>query len=76
MKEEAKKKKSAYDTNYIKNNCVGFTINFNKVHDADIIEQLNKQENKRQYIRQLIRSDIEDKKALEEKNKKIFIKKC
>lgn len=71
MKEEAKKKKSIYDTNYIKNNCERFTINFNKVHDADIIEQLNKQENKRQYIRQLIRSDIEDKKALKEKNKKI-----
>ena len=33
-------------------------IRLNKVTDADVIERLNEQENKRAYILQLIRDDI------------------
>lgn len=38
------------------------SIRFHKVNDADVIAMLDQQENKADYIRQLIRADIESKK--------------
>ncbi len=35
-----------------------YMIRFHKVNDADVIAQLERQENKTDYIRQLIRADI------------------
>lgn len=42
-----------------KTNLKSVTIQFNKVSDKDIIDKLNEVPNKTDYIRQLIRSDIE-----------------
>lgn len=39
-------------------NLVPLGIRLHKVTDADVLEQLNKQENKRAYIIKLIRDDI------------------
>jgi len=40
------------------NNCIKICFKFNLKTDYDIIEQLNMQENKQGYIKQLIRADI------------------
>lgn len=46
------------DYNYEKNNCTRVSIKLGNKTDADIIEQLNKQDNKQGYIKELIRDDI------------------
>lgn len=56
-------KKGAFDQNkyvadYMKSNIQRVNINLNKVHDADILEFLDKQPNKQGYIKALIRADI------------------
>lgn len=48
------------DYNYEKNNCTRVSIKLGNKTDADIIEQLNKQDNKQGYIKALIREDIYD----------------
>lgn len=45
------------DYNYEKNNCTRVSIKLGNKTDADIIEKLNKQDNKQGYIKQLIRED-------------------
>ncbi len=52
--EEQKRKFAEYD----KANTVQVKFKFNKVHDADILEQLNRVNNKQGYVKQLIREDI------------------
>lgn len=47
------------DYNYEKNNCTRVSIKLCNKTDADIIEKLNKQDNKQGYIKQLIRDNIE-----------------
>lgn len=42
-----------------KTNLKSVTIQFNKVSDKDIIDKLNEVSNRTDYIRQLIRKDIE-----------------
>ena len=42
-----------------KTNLKSVTIQFNKVSDKDVINRLNQVPNKTDYIRQLIRKDIE-----------------
>lgn len=37
-----------------------YTFRLNKQTDAEIIEQLDKQENKRQYLINLVKKDIQD----------------
>lgn len=46
------------DYNYEKNNCTRVSIKLGNKTDDDIIEQLNKQDNKQGYIKELIRDDI------------------
>lgn len=46
------------DYNYEKNNCTRVSIKLGNKTDADIIELLNKQDNKQGYIKKLIREDI------------------
>lgn len=46
------------DYNYEKNNCTRVSIKLGNKTDADIIEKLNKQDNKQGYIKQLIRENI------------------
>lgn len=56
------------DYNYEKNNCTRVSIKLGNKTDADIIEQLNKQENKQGYIKQLIRNDIRKEKMVDQLN--------
>ena len=39
-------------------NTIGITLKFNKKTDRDILEHLDKQENRQGYIKKLIRQDI------------------
>lgn len=47
-----------YKAKYDKENTVQVKFKFNKNTDQDIIEHLNKQNNKQGYIKKLIRKDI------------------
>lgn len=49
----------AYIADYDKKNTQRVAIKLNKLHDADILEHLDKQPNKQGYIKALIRADIE-----------------
>lgn len=49
----------AYIAEYDKENTQRVAVKLNKIHDADILEQLEKQTNKQGYIKALIRADIE-----------------
>ena len=44
---------------WMRENTVSLNFRLNKNTDADVIEHLDKQENKRGYIKRLIRQDIE-----------------
>lgn len=54
------------DYNYEKNNCTRVSIKLGNKTDADIIECLNRQDNKQGYIKQLIREDISKEKLINE----------
>ena len=56
------------DYNYEKNNCTRVSIKLGNKTDADIIERLNKQDNKQGYVKELIRRDIERDKAVDQLN--------
>ena len=43
---------------YADKNCVSFSIQLNRNTDADILDHLNKQENRQGYIKELIREDL------------------
>lgn len=47
-----------YVYEYQKEKTQRVSLQFNKIHDADILEQLEKQPNKQGYIKDLIRADI------------------
>ena len=49
----------AATTKYIKNKMRRFTIQFHKENEADVIDHLERQENVTQYIKRLIRNDME-----------------
>lgn len=58
-----KKKQTAFDQNayiqkFIKEKYVRLQILLNKETDSDIIEQLDSQTNKSEYVKNLIRADI------------------
>lgn len=55
MMTEAQKKASK---KYDQHNTKVITFKFNKTTDADILEQLERQDNRQGYIKQLIRNDI------------------
>lgn len=48
-----------YVDRYQKENIQRVAVKLNRVHDADILEHLEKQPNKQGYIKALIRADIE-----------------
>jgi len=54
-KSEAQKRASR---KYDQHNTKVVTLKLNKTTDADILEQLERSENKQGYIKQLIRNDI------------------
>lgn len=48
-----------YVDQYQRENIQRVAVKLNRVHDADILEHLEKQTNKQGYIKSLIRADIE-----------------
>lgn len=48
-----------YVDQYQRENIQRVAVKLNRVHDADILEHLEKQANKQGYIKSLIRADIE-----------------
>lgn len=59
-KPKASKALVAATSKYLKANCKGFYLLYNLKSDADIIQKLSEVPNKQDYIRQLIRADIEN----------------
>lgn len=59
LSEGAKKSKNESNYKYKKENCVQFAIRINKKYDQDVLQKLESVDNKRQYILNLIRKDIE-----------------
>lgn len=56
---EGFKKKNEYIKQYHKSKMTAFTFKFGNDSEQDIIEYLNKQENKTGYIKKLIKADME-----------------
>lgn len=56
--ELGKKKKQAYVEKYIKEELKAFHFRLSKKKDADIIEFIDSLENKSQYMKDLIRADM------------------
>ena len=50
--------KAAYDAAYHKQALQQFNLKLNRVHDADLIEHLEKQSNRQAYLKELIRADM------------------
>lgn len=69
-----KKNKIDYSNNYNKHAYTNLSIRIRK-DNTEVLKQLESVPSKNAYIVYLIEKDIEDKKALEEKNKK-FQNKC
>lgn len=69
-----KKNKIDYSNNYNKQAYINLSIRIRK-DNTEVLKQLESVPSKNAYIVYLIEKDIEDKKALEEKNKK-FQNKC
>ena len=61
--EQAKNRKQAYDTQYIKEHIKLKTIAFNNSipEDMKLLEWVEKQKNQTQYVKDLIRDDMIDK---------------
>lgn len=59
LSEDAKKKQREYNYKYKKENCVQIAIRFSKLYEQDVLDKLDSVPNKRQYILNLIRKDIE-----------------
>lgn len=57
---EIVKKQREYRAKYVKEKFRSFTLWFNKESDADIIEILDKCDNKAAYIKSLIRKDANE----------------
>ena len=51
--------KAAYIRDYEKTNYKQITLKVSRIHDADILRQLESQDNIAGYIKALIRSDME-----------------
>lgn len=50
---------SKYVDEYRKQNIRRIAVNLSRIHDADILEHLERMENMQGYIKALIRADIE-----------------
>lgn len=66
-----KKNKIDYSNKYNKQAYINLSIRIRK-DNIEVLKQLESVSSKNAYIVYLIEKDIEDKKALEEKNKKIY----
>ena len=57
-KKEKKFNKAEYDSIYEKNNCLRFSVKFNKKTDKEVVNKFESVPNKIDYIRQLVLDDI------------------
>ena len=51
--------KNKYRVDFIRNNYFQLSLKFNRIKDKDILEHLKKKENDTEYIRNLIKQDID-----------------
>ena len=51
--------KYKYRVDFIRNNYFQLSLKFNRIKDKDILEHLKKKENATEYIRNLIKQDID-----------------
>lgn len=54
---------AAYIRQYVRQNITRVSVILSRKHDQDLIQHLEKKENKSDYIKQLIRRDISEGKA-------------
>lgn len=70
LSEEAKKKKSKYNSERNQLVSVRMAFRFQKATDMDVVERIKSQSNKVGYIRDLVRADIErEKQAMQNPTK-------
>lgn len=67
LSEEAKKKKSKYNSERNKKVSIRMTLSFQKATDMDVVNYIKAQPNKVEYIRQLVRADMQAKQNPSEK---------
>lgn len=61
--EQGMKAKNEYIKSYQKSKMTAYVFRCNNSTDADIIDQLNRQDNKQGYIKRLIREDLKSEKV-------------
>lgn len=54
--------KQKYDQEWFKKNRTRFNVSFSNEKDKDVIEHLRKQKNRLDFLRRVIRKDIEESK--------------
>lgn len=61
LSEEAKKNKSKYNSERNKKVSIPISLHFQKATDMDVVDYIKAQPNKVEYIRQLVRADMQAK---------------
>lgn len=61
LSEEAKKKKSKYNVERNKKVSISISLHFQRATDMDVVDYIKAQPNKVEYIRQLVRADMQTK---------------
>lgn len=56
---EGKAAKMKYDIEYVKQNVRQYMLKINRLTDPDMVEHLEKQDNKQGYLKSLVRYDME-----------------
>ena len=65
LSEEAKRKKSKYNAERNQLVSLKMTLSFQKATDMDVVDYIKAQPNKVEYIRQLVRADMQAKQNSE-----------
>lgn len=61
LSEEAKKNKSKYNSERNKKVSIPISLHFQRATDMDVVDYIKAQPNKVEYIRQLVRADMQAK---------------
>ena len=61
LSEEAKRKKSKYNVERNKKVSISVSLHFQRATDMDVVDYIKAQPNKVEYIRQLVRADMQAK---------------
>ena len=65
LSEEAKRKKSKYNVERNKKVSISVSLHFQRATDMDVVNYIKAQPNKVEYIRQLVRADMQSSKKSE-----------